>query len=775
MNILHEVSSTVIKNTYKVFTELFFDGDTKQGEQIYKKNGEPVLVYSGAQQTVNQFAERALAEALFRNGADRRFEPGAAKIAIKDCHWNPFIEDGNNTDTLKLGRLKRILEYITQNHNDRDKISNYLNDMSYDELYKAFKQDIDKETADKIAATEDKVYSNEHKYKIVRIDSFEEAKKYREYPNRKSLWCLTYSITNYNSYTEHGKYATYFCLRDDIDTVPYKRGPGCPLDEYGKSMLCIIVDMEGNLSTCTTRWNHVDDKGERVAADRGVADEDTISEIVGVNFRKTFKPYTEKELEAKKYKTTNYRSTFEDLTEHNNEIITDLADTLTSFYTSFIQDFDEYDDNGEPIDPENFSWEEIFDRCDWDVDFGPITPLLNLEKTRAIDDAIILTTNSGLQKMVNIVYDGSTSITDWVDEIKPIYKNGNNIIYAVKEHNKNYYQFIVVRSTGRAEKLRDLETNFDGQVVEFLKKDQWYSYRFSDNKTIFVKLSNGKGAQIKFDDSLKKAETIHELDLPDRYIHSGSIKTLESFDNNIVLYSIKNNDSGLYNILGTDDFKLKLSIEDECKEFLHTYCHGAMQDNCIPVITKDDNKNILSLKTFKYIFEKPLSTDENLVETEKHGMYSKVSNVEKINDNFYKCDLSIINSAGIHKLENVYLNDKMQEHLYHSESGSVSHGRKCLYAGLAFTDAEHSKFILFDTNGHVIYRCDEANESLKNCPDDELKKVYAYYVNYYNCYYGPGFSITNEAQHKTLAYVKEKDLNLTSESFVLKYAAYLLD
>lgn len=46
--ILQEVSSSVIKNTYKVFTKLLYNNDASVGEQVMTKNGEPVLVMGGA-------------------------------------------------------------------------------------------------------------------------------------------------------------------------------------------------------------------------------------------------------------------------------------------------------------------------------------------------------------------------------------------------------------------------------------------------------------------------------------------------------------------------------------------------------------------------------------------------------------------------------------------------------------------------------------------------------------------------------------------------------
>ena len=139
MRLLQEVSSSVIKNTYKVFTKLLFNNDASKGEAVMTKDGKPVKTMSGQEQTVNQFCERMLVEALFRTGTtenvDRRFEPGAARIAITECGWNPLIDNNENLDPVKLGRFKIILEYITRNFNNREKITNDLNGETYQSLY----------------------------------------------------------------------------------------------------------------------------------------------------------------------------------------------------------------------------------------------------------------------------------------------------------------------------------------------------------------------------------------------------------------------------------------------------------------------------------------------------------------------------------------------------------------------------------------------------------------------------------------------------------------
>ena len=98
----------------------------------------------------------------------------------------------------------------------------------------------------------------------------------------------------YNSYTKDGIGLFYFCLKDGFENVQKVEGEGCPLDEYGKSMIAISVNDDGSLNTATCRWNH--DNGGN---DNIFKDAKEVSQFFGVNFFDTFKPRSVDELLAK--------------------------------------------------------------------------------------------------------------------------------------------------------------------------------------------------------------------------------------------------------------------------------------------------------------------------------------------------------------------------------------------------------------------------------------------------------------------------------------------
>jgi hypothetical protein len=123
-------------------------------------------------------------------------------------------------------------------------------------------------------------------YEIVKINSFDEATKYYKYTNPNNRWCITNREDMYTEYTCGDINQIYFCLKNGFENIKPKVGKNAPLDEYGLSMLSIIVDDDGELVYCTTRWNHDNDGNDY---SMNVVE---ISKVVNVNFYEKFKPNT---------------------------------------------------------------------------------------------------------------------------------------------------------------------------------------------------------------------------------------------------------------------------------------------------------------------------------------------------------------------------------------------------------------------------------------------------------------------------------------------------
>ena len=188
--------------------------------------------------------------------------------------------DGELNNASVISNLNATLKLLIAHMNEYDR---NLNSLSADDLISKF------ETTRKNNISKEKQEINRMKfgvsdYEIVKIDSFNDAKKYYKYTNPNSRWCLTHMRDMYNSYTCDGMNQIYFCLKNGFENIKPTVSKNAPLDKYGLSMLSIIVNEEGELAYCTCRWNHDNDGND------SIMNAVEISKVVNVNFYETFKP-----------------------------------------------------------------------------------------------------------------------------------------------------------------------------------------------------------------------------------------------------------------------------------------------------------------------------------------------------------------------------------------------------------------------------------------------------------------------------------------------------
>ena len=200
---------------------------------------------------------------------------GKFTLGVTRMYFNNEISDAST-----INDLNATLKLLSAHLNEYDR---NLNGLSADELISKFKQtrenNIKKEKQEI-----NRMKFSVSDYEIVKIDSYDDAKKYYKYTNPHSRWCLTHMENMYDSYTCDGMNQIYFCLKNGFENIKQIVGENAPLDKYGLSMLSIIVNEEGELAYCTSRWNH--DNG----GNDSVMDAIEISKVVNVNFYETFKP-----------------------------------------------------------------------------------------------------------------------------------------------------------------------------------------------------------------------------------------------------------------------------------------------------------------------------------------------------------------------------------------------------------------------------------------------------------------------------------------------------
>ena len=250
---------------------------------------------------------------LIIESQESKSQSEAIKYLMQNMHWdkeraNNFVRNDLRQDITAL-RDKNIAKFtlgVTRMYCDRqlsnaniignlnttlkllsahlDEYDRNLNGLSAQELINRFAQT----RRDNVDAEKGEIdsmdFSQGSKYQIVPINSFEEAQNYYKYTNPNSRWCLTHMDDMFDSYTNDGINQIYFCLREGFESEPCEVGENAPLDDYGLSMLSIIVNENGELAYCTTRWNH--DNG---GSDSSMSAKE-VSQVVGVNFYQVFKP-----------------------------------------------------------------------------------------------------------------------------------------------------------------------------------------------------------------------------------------------------------------------------------------------------------------------------------------------------------------------------------------------------------------------------------------------------------------------------------------------------
>lgn len=194
--------------------------------------------------------------------------PGVARMYLTNQ-----IRDGETVS--KLNATLKILASAHADEYDHD-----LNGLSSQELIDRFATAVRADIENKKRANAGIGYGGTTDYDIVKISSFDDASKYQNYVT----WCVCHYPNMYDSYTHDGMGVFYFLLKKGFEGVQEVVGEGCPLDEYGLSMVAVSVNEDGSLNTVTCRWNHDNGGNDHIMDDRQV------SELLGADVYQVLKP-----------------------------------------------------------------------------------------------------------------------------------------------------------------------------------------------------------------------------------------------------------------------------------------------------------------------------------------------------------------------------------------------------------------------------------------------------------------------------------------------------
>ena len=180
-------------------------------------------------------------------------------------------------------KLNSILKYINNDESLNSSFDRNLNGLTFEKLLEQTSEGMEQA----YKSERERLYSTDFgerntSYNIVKINDFEEASEYSKY----TPWCVTNDDEAFDSYTNYGICVFYFCLKDGFESIPEKIGEGCPLDEYGLSMIAVCVDENGECKTVTCRWNYNN------GGNNNIMSTEELSRLLGINFYEVFKPST---------------------------------------------------------------------------------------------------------------------------------------------------------------------------------------------------------------------------------------------------------------------------------------------------------------------------------------------------------------------------------------------------------------------------------------------------------------------------------------------------
>lgn len=182
-----------------------------------------------------------------------------------------------------FSQINRILPLIDKS----GRFDNNLSGLPYHKLWRMFKDEVKANLEASKSSLSGMSFSPNRKYKIVPIESFRQASKYIKYAE----WCVCRNQQSYDIYTRNGTSKFYFCLRNGYTRLKPVKGENHPKDDYGLSMIAVLVREDGSLDSCTSRWN-------LNMGDGLIMNEQELSNLLGVNFYETFKPVDKEEMDS---------------------------------------------------------------------------------------------------------------------------------------------------------------------------------------------------------------------------------------------------------------------------------------------------------------------------------------------------------------------------------------------------------------------------------------------------------------------------------------------
>ena len=179
-----------------------------------------------------------------------------------------FVKPSSINGQVPNDKLKAVLQHLLDFLNNQalvDKYSTQVKDGMSLHDFSAMMKEVSDEDAKN--AAKDKFKVEDKGYKIIPIMSYEELHekfggddKTGYYKIKGSGWCHTNGQSTYDYWTKNYTKFFFVIAKDNWKQIKPHENPKRyenAYDEYGLSLMAILVSDKGRLLNCTLRWNHV--------------------------------------------------------------------------------------------------------------------------------------------------------------------------------------------------------------------------------------------------------------------------------------------------------------------------------------------------------------------------------------------------------------------------------------------------------------------------------------------------------------------------------------
>lgn len=233
--------------------------------------------------------------------------PGISRIACADLRFYSMDLSVRGGDVIRFTRLLKLIDKKPEMMLDGVSLDANFNGMSYEEMIEIFNDKIKKykeQVMDNLENHEDYKITRTPEYTIVEVPDTivqgyggyiarptPEGRALLNRLGRYTDWCIcsnAHADEEYSQYLSSGGKA-YICMKNGFESIPRPENVETALDEYGLSLICVIVGSDGLPDNVTTRYNH-DFDGEN----HGDFWEAThLQKVLQVKYTSVFKPRPE--------------------------------------------------------------------------------------------------------------------------------------------------------------------------------------------------------------------------------------------------------------------------------------------------------------------------------------------------------------------------------------------------------------------------------------------------------------------------------------------------